>query len=76
MATVLVVGSGGREHAFGWKLAESDSVDEVIHAPGNAGTAGASWARNVDIGSTDFDALLDLVREEDVDLTVVGPERP
>ncbi len=76
MATVLVVGSGGREHALGWKLAESDDVEEIIHAPGHAGTAQEPDARNVDIAATDFNALLDLVQEEDVDLTIVGPEQP
>jgi phosphoribosylamine--glycine ligase len=69
---VLVVGSGGREHAIAWKLAGDGA--EVLVAPGNAGTA--SVAENVPIASTDIPALLDLARRRSVDLTVVGPEAP
>ncbi len=71
---VLVVGGGGREHALAWKLASSRSVDKVYCAPGNAGIA--SVAECVDIPVNDFDALLDLVKYEWIDLTVVGPEDP
>lgn len=73
---VLVIGSGGREHALAWKLAQSPRVDEVLVAPGNAGTAREDKCRNVDVRATDLDALLDLAAHEDVDLTVVGPEQP
>jgi phosphoribosylamine--glycine ligase len=73
---VLVIGSGGREHAFAWKLAQSVHVAEVIVAPGNAGTAIEPRVRNADVAATDIDGLLALALEEDVALTVVGPEAP
>ena len=73
---ILVIGSGGREHALAWKLAQSPRVDEVIVAPGNAGTAGEEKCRNVEVAATDIDALLALAEEERIDLTVVGPEVP
>ena len=73
---VLVIGSGGREHALAWKLARSPRVDEVLVAPGNAGTAGEDKCRNVDVAVTDIDALLALARDEGVAFTLVGPEGP
>ena len=73
---VLVVGGGGREHALAWKCAQSKSVDEVLVAPGNAGTALEPGVRNVDIAADDIDALLNLAVGEDVGLTIVGPEAP
>ena len=73
---ILVIGSGGREHALAWKLARSTRVDEVIVAPGNAGTAREPKCRNVAVNATDIDGLLRLVREEGIALTVVGPEAP
>ena len=73
---VLVVGSGGREHALAWKCAQSVSVDEVLVAPGNAGTAGEPRVRNVDVGAEDIDGLLDLARSEAIGLTIIGPEVP
>ena len=76
MSKVLVIGSGGREHALAWKLAQSPRVDEVIVAPGNAGTAGEAGCRNVPVQAGDIDGLLQLAREEAVALTVVGPEGP
>jgi phosphoribosylamine--glycine ligase len=71
---VLVVGSGGREHALAWKLASSPKVQTVYVAPGNGGTAGEPGVRNVPI--TDPHALADFAAEEKVGLTVVGPEAP
>jgi phosphoribosylamine---glycine ligase len=71
---VLVVGSGGREHALAWKIARSSLVNEVICAPGNAGIA--SVARCVQVGAGDIDGIRDLARTEAVDLVVVGPEAP
>jgi phosphoribosylamine--glycine ligase len=71
---VLVIGSGGREHALAWKLAQSPRVREVYCAPGNAGIA--ATAQCVDIGATDLDRLLSFAREVGIDLTVVGPEEP
>jgi phosphoribosylamine--glycine ligase len=73
---LLVIGSGGREHALAWKLAQSRRVSEVLIAPGNAGTAAEPKCRNVPIAATDVDALLALVQREGVTLTVVGPEGP
>ena len=73
---ILVIGSGGREHALAWKLAQSPRVSEVIVAPGNAGTATESKCRNVAIKVTDIEGLLKLAQDEAVGLTVVGPEVP
>ena len=73
---VLVIGSGGREHALAWKLAQSPRVDEVIVAPGNAGTATEPGCRNAAVKVTDIEGLLALVQAEGIDLTVVGPEVP
>ncbi len=71
---VLVVGSGGREHALAWKIAASAMVEHVYCAPGNAGTA--RCAENVAIAATDITALADFAAVNKVDLTVVGPEVP
>ena len=71
---VLVIGSGGREHALAWKLKQSPRVHEVYCAPGNAGIA--TTAQCVDIGATDLERLLSFAREVKIDLTVVGPEEP
>ena len=73
---VLVIGAGGREHALAWKLAQSPRVDEVLVAPGNAGTATEDGCRNVAVSATDIDGLLALVAAEGVAVTVVGPEAP
>ncbi len=73
---ILVIGSGGREHALAWKLAQSPRVSEVIVAPGNAGTATEAKCRNAAVKVTDLDGLLALARDEAVALTVVGPEVP
>ena len=71
---ILVVGSGGREHALAWKLVQSERVEKVYCAPGNAGIA--SVAECVNIGVEDIDGLIDFVGNESIDLTVVGPEVP
>jgi len=73
---VLVVGSGGREHALAWKLARSNKVETVWVAPGNAGTARESGVENVPIGSDDIDKLCDFALENSIELTIVGPEAP
>lgn len=73
---VLVIGSGGREHALAWKLKQSPRVSEVIVAPGNAGTAREKGVRNADVAVTDIDGLLKLAKDEKIALTVVGPEVP
>tara|TARA_B100000963_G_scaffold75069_2_gene63191 strand:- start:7400 stop:8680 length:1281 start_codon:yes stop_codon:yes gene_type:complete len=71
---ILVLGSGGREHAFCWKLAQSKMTDRLFVAPGNAGTK--ALATNLDIGINDFDALKNAVIQNNIDLVVVGPEDP
>lgn len=71
---VLVIGSGGREHALVWKLKQSPSADRVFAAPGNAGTA--EDGENVPIAETDFPALIRFAKQNAVELTVVGPEAP
>ncbi|MYF71221.1 MAG: phosphoribosylamine--glycine ligase [Proteobacteria bacterium] len=73
---ILVIGSGGREHALVWKFAQSPLVTEILAAPGNAGTAMEPKARNLAVGASDLDGLLNLAQSERVDLTVVGPEQP
>ncbi len=73
---VLIIGSGGREHALAWKCAQSDHVEEVLVAPGNAGTALESGVRNVDVGADDIDGLVQLAKSGNVELTIVGPEAP
>ncbi|HLT90258.1 MAG TPA: phosphoribosylamine--glycine ligase [Woeseiaceae bacterium] len=73
---ILVVGGGGREHAFAWKCAQSPAVREVLVAPGNAGTALEPRVRNVPVPAGDIEALAALAAREAVDLTIVGPEAP
>jgi phosphoribosylamine---glycine ligase len=73
---VLVVGNGGREHAFAWKCAQSPRVTEVLVAPGNAGTAAEPRVRNVAVAADDLPGLADLAAREGVALTIVGPETP
>lgn len=71
---ILVLGSGGREHTFAYKLKQSALCDNLFVAPGNAGTA--AIATNVALGVTDFDAIKTLVLKEDIKMVVVGPEDP
>ncbi len=71
---VIIVGGGGREHALAWKLNQSPDVDEVVCAPGNAGTARVG--RNAAVGAEDVEGLLALAKEEKPGLVVVGPEAP
>jgi phosphoribosylamine--glycine ligase len=73
---VLVIGSGGREHALAWKCAASARVSEVIVAPGNAGTATEPKVRNANVPAEDIPALIALALAEKVDLTIIGPEGP
>ena len=73
---VLIIGSGGREHALAWKTAQSNKVSKVFVAPGNAGTALENKLENVSIGVEDIDALLNFAKQENIDLTIVGPEAP
>ena len=71
---VLVVGSGGREHALIWKLKQSPSVEQLFCAPGNAGTG--LDCTNVDISATDIPQLINFAQKQQIDLTVIGPEAP
>ena len=73
---VLVIGGGGREHALAWKAAQSAKVSKVFVAPGNAGTAREEKLENVAISVTDIPALLAFVKDNQVELTIVGPEVP
>lgn len=71
---ILLLGNGGREHAFAWKLVQSSQCDNLFIAPGNAGTA--ALGQNVDLDPTDFEAVKALVLTEAIDMVVVGPEAP
>jgi phosphoribosylamine--glycine ligase len=73
---VLIIGSGGREHALAWKVAQSPRVTEVHVAPGNAGTMLEPRVRNIAIAAEDIEALVRHARVEQIDLTIVGPEGP
>jgi phosphoribosylamine--glycine ligase len=73
---ILVVGGGGREHALAWKAAQSDQVETVYVAPGNAGTGRENKMQNVAIAAEDIDGLLDFARNNAIELTIVGPEAP
>lgn len=71
---ILLIGSGGREHAFAWKIAQSSALEELFIAPGNAGTK--SFGQNVNISISDFHEIKSFVLEKQIDLIVVGPEDP
>ena len=73
---VLVVGSGGREHALAWTLLQSPAVESVVCTPGNGGTATMKGCLNLDVAVDDFTAIADAVAEHQIDLVVVGPEVP
>ena len=73
---ILIIGSGGREHALAWKVAQSEQAERVYVAPGNAGTALETGVDNIAISSDDIPALLQFARECSIDLTIVGPEAP
>ncbi len=71
---ILLLGSGGREHAFAWKMTQSPLCNKLFVAPGNAGTD--SIATNINISPTDFEAIKKLVLQENIKMVVVGPEDP
>ena len=73
---ILIIGSGGREHALAWKAAQSPLADAVYVAPGNAGTSLEPGVENVDLGVDDIPALLEFARDREIGLTIVGPEQP
>ena len=71
---ILIVGSGGREHALAWKIAQSPKVEKIYCAPGNAGIA--EYAECVDITAMEFDKLAAFAKEKEIDLTVIGMDDP
>ena len=71
---ILLLGGGGREHALAWKIAQSDKVEKLYIAPGNAGTANVG--ENVDIKADDFGSLKEFAVEKGINMVVVGPEDP
>jgi phosphoribosylamine---glycine ligase len=71
---ILLLGSGGRESAFAWKISQSEECEQLFIAPGNAGTQ--AYGKNVDISATDFDAIKNFCIEQDINMVVVGPEDP
>ena len=73
---ILIIGGGGREHALAWKAAQSEDVKTVFVAPGNAGTAHEDKVKNIDINAEDIDALKQFAMQNDITLTIVGPEAP
>ena len=73
---VLIIGSGGREHALAWKVAQAETTSQVFVAPGNAGTLTENKVSNVGIGVEDIAALVEFAKQEDINLTIVGPEAP
>lgn len=73
---ILIIGGGGREHALAWRAAQSQNVEQVFVAPGNAGTATEAKMQNIDIAANDISALLTFAEQEAIDLTIVGPEDP
>ena len=76
MIKVLIIGSGGREHAFTWKASQSDLVDKIFVAPGNAGTSLEPKAENIKISSSDIEGLVSFSKKENIGLVIVGPEDP
>jgi len=71
---ILIIGSGGREHAFAWKISRSPKINQLYIAPGNAGTA--EFGTNIEVGVTDFPAIRTIVLEKHINMVVVGPEVP
>ena len=76
MVSLLIIGSGGREHAFTWKASQSDLVDKIFVAPGNAGTSLESKAVNIEISPNDIEGLVSFSKKENIGLVIVGPEDP
>ncbi len=74
MLNILIVGSGGREHALAWKIKQSEKLNQLFIAPGNAGTA--DLGENIPVGVSDFEALKNVILEKNIDLVLVGPEVP
>ncbi|MBC6419361.1 MAG: phosphoribosylamine--glycine ligase, partial [Prochloron sp. SP5CPC1] len=73
---ILLVGSGGREHALAWKLLQSPNIEKVICTPGNGGTATLPGCQNIPIPVVDFEGIVKVAQEYNVSLVVIGPELP
>ena len=73
---ILIIGSGGREHALAWKVAQNTQVKNVFVTPGNAGSAQENKVTNVQIGAEDIPALIEFALKNKIELTIVGPEGP
>lgn len=73
---ILIIGSGGREHGLAWRVAQSEEIDRVFVAPGNAGTAIEKKMENVELDIMDFDSQIEFAIANDIDLTIIGPEAP
>ena len=73
---ILIVGSGGREHALAWKAKQSPKVTQVFVAPGNPGTALEAGVENIALAVDDISGLLAFAQQEQIDLTIIGPEIP
>jgi phosphoribosylamine--glycine ligase len=71
---ILLIGNGGREHALAWKMAQSNNLDQLFIAPGNAGTA--SVGRNIDLKVSDHNAVIAFCKKEEINMVVIGPEQP
>src|ERR1044072_6256052 len=74
MMNILLLGSGGREHALSWKIAQSKQCDQLFIAPGNAGTL--QHGKNINIGVNDFEAIKEFALKNNIEMIVVGPEEP
>ena len=71
---ILIIGSGGREHTFCWKVSQSELCTQLFIAPGNAGTA--QYGENIDISATDFEGIKNICIKKKIELVIVGPEEP
>tara|TARA_Y100001970_G_scaffold293982_1_gene445347 strand:- start:48432 stop:49712 length:1281 start_codon:yes stop_codon:yes gene_type:complete len=76
MINVLIVGNGGREHAFTWKASQSDLVEKIFIAPGNAGTSLEAKAENININPSDINELISFSKQKNINLVIIGPEDP
>jgi phosphoribosylamine--glycine ligase len=73
---ILVIGSGGREHALAWKSAQDESVSNVFVCPGNAGTALENKVTNISLDANNFEVIETFCKEENIELVIIGPEQP
>ena len=73
---ILVIGSGGREHALAWKSSQDDNVSKVFVCPGNAGTALEKKLENISLDLNNFEAIADFCKKENITLVIIGPEQP